>query len=299
MINVGIVGYGNLGKALEKQIKNNKNFNLIAIFSRKNMKNTYIFDEILKFKEKIDLLFLCCGSKNDLEGVAKYLIKHFNIIDCYDNHKRLKEHIKVINTEAKQHKKIALCSLGWDPGILSLIRGLFSSLDYKPITFWGKGTSQGHTEAIKQIEGVVDAIQFTVPNNDKITKIKTGEKVDIENLHLRECFVVCNTADEDRIKKTIVNMPDYFKGYKTTVKFITQKELNEIKTFSHKGEVVTYNNTLNFSLNLSSNPDFTAKVLITYANSFSKLKQMKLFGAHTIFDIPLKFIIKEDISSLL
>ena len=290
-INVGIVGIGNLGTALIKYLKNNQNFNLVATFSRRNIKNTIPYTNILDYKEKIDLLFLCVGSQNDLEPTANELVKHFNLIESYDNHRQLEKHIKNMHKLAKNNNKVVLCSIGWDPGLFSLIRAIFSSIGFKPHTFWGKGTSQGHTQAIKQINGVVDAVQFTIPNKKSINKIKNGKTPPNKNFHKRICYVNCLKQDRKRIKETIINMPDYFKDYKTKVHFISQQKLNKIKSFSHKGIVLTESNTMNFSLNLKSNPDFTAKVLIAYANSYKTLKEKKMFGAHTIFDIPLSYII--------
>lgn len=298
-INVGVVGYGNLGKAVAQQLKNHEIFNLVGVFSRRDVPHTIPISKILNFKDKIDLLFICSGSQSDLETQESVLIKHFNTIDSYDNHNRLKEHISNIDIIAKEHKKIALCSFGWDPGLFSLMRGLFYGLGFTPYSFWGKGTSQGHTQAIKQIEGVVDAIQFTIPNEECIEKLKNGDEIDNFNLHSRECFVVCNKHDEKRIEQEIITMPDYFKGYKTKVNFVSIDELNRLKSFSHKGQVLTKNNVLNFSLNLHSNPDFTASVLIAYASSFAILKEKQMFGAHTIFDIPMNYIMQKDEFSLL
>ncbi len=298
-INVGVVGVGNLGTAVINQLENHKIFNLVGVFSRRYLEGTIPFDKILTFKDKIDILFLCAGSQNDLEDHASTFIEHFNIIDCYDNHSRLKSHIKTIDEIAKENKKIALCSFGWDPGLFSLMRGLFSSLGYSPYSVWGKGTSQGHTQAIKQIDGVLDAIQFTIPNKYMIEKIKSGEDVEKNNLHSRECFVVCDPQDEERIEYEIINMPDYFKGYRTTVNFVTHEQLKQIKSFSHKGEILTKNDVMNFSLNLRSNPDFTASVMINYAKSLIKLKQEEKFGAHTIFDIPMSYIMEDDEFTLL
>ena len=292
-INVGVVGIGNLGNAVIKEILKHKEFNLVAAFSRRKLKNTTPYNQILNFKKKIDLLFLCTGSQSDLESQASFLIKHFNTIDCYDNHAKLNTHIKTINKLAKENRKIALCSFGWDPGLFSYMRGLFLSLGFTPYSFWGKGTSQGHTQAIKQINGVIDAIQFTVPNTEAINKIKSGKLIKNSNFHFRECFVVCKKEDEERIKETILNMPNYFKNCLTQVNFISLEELNKIKSFSHQGEIVTQNNIMNFSLKLPSNPEFTAKVLVTYAKSFTSLKNKQKFGAHTIFDIPLNYIINE------
>lgn len=298
-INVGIVGYGNLGKAIEEQIQNNKIFNLIGIFSRRNLSNTTPLEQIVDYKNKIDVLFLCGGSQNDLEIQATKLIKHFNTIDCYDNHNRLESYVNKMNSLAKTHNKVALCAFGWDPGLFSLMRGLFSSLGYIPNTFWGKGTSQGHTQAIKQIDGVIDAIQFTVPNPEAIEKTLNGMFVEKEKMHTRECYVVCEKQNEEKIKNQIINMPDYFKGYSTHVSFVSQEELNEMKTYSHKGTVLTKNNTINFSLNIDSNPNFTANIMINFAKSIKNLINENNFGAYTIYDIATNNIMEENKFNLL
>lgn len=294
MINVGIVGYGNLGKAVEKQLNNNENFNVVAIFSKRKTEKTISTNLILNYKNKIDILFLCVGSFCDLEKLETNLIKHFNIIDCYDNHNRLKPHIYKVNRIAKFNNKIAICSVGWDPGLFSLIRSLFFSLHHEPYSFWGKGTSQGHTQAIKSINGVIDAIQFTIPNKNIIKKLKHNKNISYKNHHKRQCFVVCKKQDRQRIKHSIINMPNYFLGYKTKVNFVSSEKLNKIKSFSHKGEVATKNNIMNFSLILPSNPDFTASVMIAYSFAFIKLKKEKKFGAFTILDLPLSYINQTD-----
>ena len=293
-INVGVVGVGNLGKSIIKQLKNHKEFNLVSIFSRRQLDNCVDIKNILDYKNQIDLLFLCGGSFNDTENQSLSLLPHFNIIDSYDNHSKLKTHITKLNKVAKSNNKIALSSIGWDPGLFSYMRGLFHALGYQPYSFWGKGTSQGHTQAIKQINGVIDAIQFTVPNKKIIKKIKNGKTFDNTDFHFRKCYVVCNKENSQSIKSEIINMPHYFKNYKTKVKFVKPNKLIKLKSFSHKGEVLTKSNEMNFSLNLNSNPDFTASVMIAYAKSITHLKKEKKFGAFTIFDIPLSYIINID-----
>ena len=231
-IPVGIVGYGNLGQNVEKKLKSSDVFDLKAIFSKRSLINAAPYSEIEGYKDKIELLFLCGGSQNELENEAFKLIKDFSIAESYDNHARLESYVNAIDFEAKKHQKIALCSFGWDPGLFSYMRGLFDSLSCPPYTFWGKGLSQGHTQAIKNISGVIDAVQFTIPNEDEIQKIKDGFDVERgKRLHKRECFVVANTFDRERIYDEIVTMPDYFEGYETSVNFVTQEELNLIKNF--------------------------------------------------------------------
>ncbi len=294
-IPVGVVGYGNLGRSVVENLQNDKTFQLEAVFSRRDLPIATSYSDILKFKDKIELLFVCGGSQNELEEQTNFLIKHFNLIESYDNHNRLKSHIQDLDLAAKGHQKIALCSFGWDPGLFSLMRGLFDSLGQNPYSFWGKGLSQGHTQAIKNIDGVIDGLQFTLPNKDIVAKIKNGESVKVsKEFHKRLCYVVCSKEKRAEIEHKIKSMPDYFLGYETEVKFVSQESLDKLKSFAHKGQVLTSNNTMNFSLNLPSNPKFTANVMTTFARAYPKLKEEKKFGAHDIFDIPMKYVLKEE-----
>lgn len=294
-IPVGVVGYGNLGRSVVENLQNDKTFQLEAVFSRRDLPIATSYSDILKFKDKIELLFVCGGSQNELEEQTNFLIKRFNLIESYDNHNRLKSHIQDLDLAAKGHQKIALCSFGWDPGLFSLMRGLFDSLGQNPYSFWGKGLSQGHTQAIKNIDGVIDGLQFTLPNKDIIAKIKNGESFKVsKDFHKRLCYVVCSKEKRAEIEHKIKSMPDYFLGYETEVKFVSQESLDKLKSFAHKGQVLTSNNTMNFSLNLPSNPKFTANVMTTFARAYPKLKEEKKFGAHDIFDIPMKYVLKEE-----
>lgn len=294
-IKAGIVGYGNLGKAIEKKIKERDEYELVAIFSKRNLSNTVDYEEIEKYKDKIDVLFLCGGSQNELEKQGLRLIENFNIVDSYDNHTKLRGYINKIDTIAKKNKRVALCSFGWDPGLFSYMRGLFDILGFTPYTFWGKGLSQGHTQAIKNIKGVVDAIQFTIPNSQVEKRIKQGEEINYsKSFHNRFCYVVAKPCDRERIKKEIVSMPDYFEGYQTKVYFVSQKRLDQLKNFAHRGEVITQKNIMNFSLNLPSNPEFTANVNLSYALAIVNLLNDKQYGAYTIMDLPLSRVIKKD-----
>ena len=294
-INVGIVGFGNLGKSLAEEIKQSDEFNLVAIFSRRNIKGTISYKKISSYKDKIQLLFLCGGSQNELELQALKNIKHFNIIECYDNHAKLNSFENKLNRLAQKNKKIALCSFGWDPGLFSLMRGIFDSLGYTPYTFWGKGMSQGHTQAIKQIDGVLDAMELTIPCEKIKKQIKSGAKITPSHLfHQRLCFVVSPKDKQKTVRENIINMPHYFKGYKTKVHFVCQKKLDRIKTLAHQGEVLTQNNVLNFSLKLPSNPKFTSKVMVCFARAFRQISNEKKYGAFTIFDFPIGYILKKN-----
>lgn len=294
-IKVGIVGFGNIGRQLKNQIQANKKFELVAIFSRRQIGGCVPFEKIENYKNKIDIMFLCVGSQTDLEKVAYRVAKNFNTIDCYDNHNRLKAYVAKRVVAAKQNQKVCLCALGWDPGLFSLMRGLFDALNFECYTFWGKGLSQGHTQAIKSLRHVKDALQFTLPDKKAMSLVENGELLPTDmQLHKRLCYVVCEPAFQQQIKQQIVNMPDYFVGCQTTVKFVNQKQLDQIKSFAHKGVVLTKNNTIKFELNLKSNPEFTARVLLAFAPALMFLFKQQKFGAYTILDLPLSLIIDKE-----
>lgn len=299
-LKVGIVGFGNIGKAIKKQIENNEEFELVAIFSKRKINGCVDYEKIEEYQGKIDLMFLCAGSQSDLEQVATRVLKNFNTIDCFDNHNKIKSYLINQQEIAEQNKKIAICSVGWDPGLFSLIRGLMDGLNLNCKTFWGKGLSQGHTQAIKNLSNVVDAVQFTVPNKRAIKQTKQGKDlVNTHSFHLRQCYVVCEKQNCKTIRQQILTMPDYFVGYKTKVKFVSLKKLNKIKSFAHKGEVVSVGDEIEFKLNLSSNPEFTAKVMLAYARALPILKKSHKFGVFTILDIPISYIIKKEKSQLI
>lgn len=299
-LKVGIVGFGNIGKAIKKQISNDENFELVAVFSKRKIKGCVEFEKIEEFQGKIDLMFLCVGSQSDLEQVATRVLKDFNTIDCFDNHNKIKNYLINQQEIAEQGKKIAICSVGWDPGLFSLIRGLMNGLNLNFKTFWGKGLSQGHTQAIKNLPNVIDAVQFTIPNKNMVRQTKQGKDlIDSYAFHLRQCFVVCEKQFCKTIRQQILTMPDYFVGYKTNVKFVSLKKLNKIKSFAHKGEVVSVGDEMEFKLKLSSNPEFTAKVMIAYARALPTLKKLHKYGVFTILDIPISYIIKKEKSQLI
>lgn len=293
-INVGIVGFGKLGKALKEELLNDKKFNLVKIFSRRRNNNCEDIKNISLYKNKIDVLFLCVGSQSDLQPLALTLVKNFNLIDVYDNHSMLKQHISALNKKCKQYKKVCFSALGWDPGVLSLVRGLYFILGLNYITTWGKGVSQGHTNAIKNISGVIDAVQFTIPIKKQVKVFKKTGFATNKSLHLRKCYVVANRHERKAINKQIINMEHYFKDYKTKIKFVTINKLNKIKTDQHKGEIITQNNVSNFSLNLKSNPHFTANIMIVYAKIITDYVKNNRYGVHTILDIPLSDLVKDN-----
>lgn len=287
-IKVGIVGYGNLGSKIAKLIFNDERFCLVAIFSRRDITSAYgsveEYNNIEKYIGKIDIMFLCGGSFSSLQDQAKRVLKNFNCIDAFDTHKKIKQHLKNCDQIAKQNKKVAFCSFGWDPGLFSLMRLIFQSVEGSSFTSWGKGISQGHTEAIKQIKDVIDAVQYTVPNKNLVKKLKQGKSVNLNNLHRRICYVYAE-KNYQKIKKKILNIPHYFKGQNVKVKFVEKAKLQTLKKSYHKGEVWTPFNTLNFSLTTDSNPTITAKILIAFALVLNEYIKEKKFGAYSILEI--------------
>lgn len=292
---VGILGYGNLGRAVEEIVLNDDRFKLICIFSHRNIKAKQSFvdsvDNLSNYKNKIDILFLCGGSSSTLVKDAKVALKLFNIIDAFDTHKKINTYIKCCDVIAKQNSKIAFCSFGWDPGLFSLMRVLFNSLDKKVYTTWGKGVSQGHGEAVRKIPNVIDAIQYTIPNKRMILKIKNGKFVK-GNIHRRLCYVVAKKIYQKEIKQKILNMPNYFVGYKTDVKFISEDEIKKHKKLYHGGEVFTLGNEFNFSLRTNSNPNLTAKIMVAYSLVEYDFRKKNMFGAYSILDISIGKLIK-------
>ncbi len=303
-INVGIVGYGNLGKAAEQAVLANKNFNLVAIFSRRlvcSKFNTKVepYNSFTDYVTKIDVMLLCGGSKSDLEIQTPEIAEYFDVINTFDTHKKIPTEFNKLNEIAKKSKHRIIMSCGWDPGIFSLIRAMFMALsNNNPITFWGKGISMGHSDAIRRISGVDDAVQFTVPNKEAIKRAKSGTLPEDMPRHFRECYVVCKPKDSARIENEIKNIPNYFKGQPTTVSFVDQNHLLKLKSkMLHRGEVISSFKTagdskckLNFSVYMDSNPNFTACIITTYINAIANLKENKVTGAFTNLDIPVSYL---------
>lgn len=307
-IKIGIVGYGNLGKAIEQNVLSNKNLTLVAIFSRRNVVskfNTMVepYNNIFEYKNKIDIMILCGGSKNDLEWQSTEIIKHFDIINSFDTHKKIASEYKKLNNLSKKSGHRGIICSGWDPGIFSITRGLFSAISTKPCyTFWGKGVSMGHSDAIRKIHNVDDGIQFTIPNQDAIKMIKAERYDESQPMHYRECFVVADAKYHKQIEHDIKNIPNYFKGQPTTVNFISQEKLLKLKSnMNHKGYILNHFKTLNgkpckleFSVSMASNPDFTANIMVAYINAVINLKKYKISGTFTPLDIPVSFLYKEN-----
>lgn len=309
MIRIGIYGYGNLGRGVEDAIKKNDDMQLVAVFTRRDPKTLKIntkdalvcsTNDIKDFKDKIDVMILCGGSATDLPVQTPEVAKLFNVVDSFDTHARVYEHFTNVNNEALKSNKTAVISTGWDPGMFSLNRAIMEAIlpngnDY---TFWGKGVSQGHSDAIRRIKGVVDARQYTVPVESSLERVRNNENPTLttREKHTRECFVVAeNKSDEARIEREIKEMPNYFADYDTTVHFITLEELKKNHNgIPHGGFVIRSgktginnenNHIIEYSLKLDSNPEFTGSVLCAYARACYKLNERGDFGCKTVFDI--------------
>ena len=296
-IKVAILGYGNLGKALEENIIKEKIFKLVGIFTRRsNISSPFstpVFNRqnLLNFQNKIDLLLLCSGNQSDMLNDAPFFTKYFNTINTFDTHELIEKLQSRLNKIAKKHNHFCIVSAGWDPGLFSQIRLMFSSILSSPCnSFWGPGTSLGHTQAVKQIPALEDALAITLPNPKAIAQAKTG-KVS-EEKHSRQVFVVSNNPQQNKqIETSIKQMDHYFKNQTVSVKFVSQKKLNSIKNFSHSGQIfctnLAKNNNilLQMSASMQSNPDLTAKIVLSYARVIKKLIKKYPSGAYT----PLHF----------
>ena len=303
-INVGIVGYGNLGKAVEHELLKNSNYNLVAIFSRRLIKsnfNTLVepYENHINYIGKIDIILLCGGSISDLEIQTPEIAKYFDTINTFDTHAKIKSQLNILNKLTSKHKTRAIISCGWDPGIFSIIRGImFAVSKTEPITFWGKGISMGHSDALRRVDGVVDGVQFTIPNKDSIRLAKKGLLDDGTPLHTRDCYVVCNKNKEKQIEQQIKEIPNYFFGQPTNVSFVSTKHLAKLKhKMQHKGEIISFfktaknnNCSMKFVAKMQSNPYFTAKIMISYLNAIINLKNLGISGAFTPLDLPISFL---------
>ncbi|GIP24989.1 diaminopimelate dehydrogenase [Paenibacillus sp. J23TS9] len=304
-ITVGIVGYGNLGKGVEKAIRQNQDMQLEAIFTRREPNGVEAgvpvvhISEAEKYIGKIDVMILCGGSATDLPEQGPEFAKMFNTVDSFDTHARIPEYFATVDAEASTAGHVSVISTGWDPGLFSLNRMLAEAIlpEGKEYTFWGRGVSQGHSDAIRRVEGVKNGVQYTIPVEDAVAKVRAGENPELSTRqkHLRECFVVTEEgADQARIEKEIKEMPNYFSDYDTTVNFISEDELKaNHSAMPHGGTVLRSGRTgenstqiIEFGLKLDSNPEFTASVLVAYARAAAKLSAQGDKGAKTVFDIP-------------
>ena len=306
---IGIYGYGNLGRGIECAIKNNNDMELVAVFTRRDPQSVKIQTEaakvfaaadVDKFKDKIDVMVICGGSATDLPKQTPELAKMFNVVDSFDTHARIPEHFANVDKAAKEGGNIALISAGWDPGMFSLNRLYATAIlpngnDY---TFWGKGVSQGHSDAIRRVKGVKNGKQYTIPVESALAAVRNGEnpKLTTRQKHTRECFVVAEEgADLAAIEKEIKEMPNYFADYDTTVHFISEEELEKNHSgIPHGGFVFRtgctgwnneHNHVIEYSLKLDSNPEFTASVIAAYARAIYRLHQEGGIGCKTVFDI--------------
>ena len=307
-IRIGIFGYGNLGRGVECAIRQNPDMELVAVFTRRNPETVktvtgaavYHADLVTEMKDKIDVMILCGGSATDLPVQTPALAKFFNVIDSFDTHAKIPEHFANVDAVAKESGKIGIISVGWDPGMFSLNRlyGGAILVDGKDYTFWGKGVSQGHSDAIRRVEGVADGKQYTIPVERALEAVRSGANPELSTRekHIRECFVVAKEgADQERIAQEIKNMPNYFADYDTTVHFISQEELNrDHNGIPHGGFVIRsgktganleHNHIIEYSLKLDSNPEFTASVLVAYARAAYRLHQEGQCGCKTVLDI--------------
>ena len=309
MIRIGIAGYGNLGRGVEAAVKNNPDMELVAVFSRRDPDSVkirtegvrvYPYDKIADYKNDIDVIINCGGSAKDLPESTPAIAENFNVIDSFDTHAKIPEHFASVDAKAKAGNKIAIISVGWDPGMFSLNRLYMNAIlpngnDY---TFWGKGVSQGHSDAIRRIDGVIDARQYTVPVESAVESVRNGENPTLttRQKHTRECYVVVEDgADKARIENEIKTMPNYFADYDTTVNFISLEELQrDHMGIPHGGSVIRSGftgfdletkHTIEYSLKLESNPEFTGSVLTAYARAAYRLSQNGESGCKTVFDI--------------
>lgn len=307
-IRIGIVGYGNIGRGVEQSIKRNDDMELKAVFTRRDPASVKIqtegaevkhFDDMEAMKDDIDVMILCGGSATDLPVIGPKVAASFNTIDSFDTHAKIPEYFANVDKAAKEGKNVSIISVGWDPGMFSLNRLYAESIlvQGSTYTFWGKGVSQGHSDAIRRIEGVKNGIQYTVPIEAAVDQVRSGSEPELttRQKHLRECYVVAEEgADKAAIEEAIKTMPNYFDEYDTTVTFITEEELKENRSkMPHGGFVIRTGETgcegnkhvIEYSLKLDSNPEFTGSVLVAYARAAHRLSKKGESGARSVFDI--------------
>ena len=308
-IKIGILGYGNLGKGVECAVKHNPDMELAAVFTRRDKASLKVLtpgvkvcsvQEAESMKDEIDVMILCGGSATDLPVQTPELAKNFHVVDSFDTHARIPEHFEAVDAAAKESGHVGIISVGWDPGMFSLNRLYGSAVlpEGKDYTFWGRAVSQGHSDAIRRVEGVKDARQYTVPVEAALQAVRNGENPELttRQKHTRECFVVAEEgADLKRIEEEIVTMPNYFADYDTTVHFISEEELmRDHKGIPHGGFVIRtgktgweneHSHVIEYSLKLDSNPEFTASVIAAYARAAYRLGKEGVTGCKTVFDI--------------
>jgi diaminopimelate dehydrogenase len=308
MIKIGIVGYGNLGRGVECAIRQNPDMELTAVFTRRSPETLKILtpdvpvvslNDIQAWKGKLDVLILCGGSATDLPAMTPALAKDFNVIDSFDTHAKIPQHFAAVDGPAKEGGNIAFISVGWDPGLFSINRLYAAAIlpEGKDYTFWGRGVSQGHSDAVRRLSGVVDCRQYTVPVPEALDRVRSGENPELttREKHTRYCYVVAEEgADKAEIEKAIVTMPNYFADYDTTVEFITAEEMaRDHSGLPHGGSVIRSGvtgwngeskQTIEYKLTLDSNPQFTSSVLVAMARAAVRMKARGISGCQTIFD---------------
>ena len=308
-IRVGILGYGNLGKGVESAIAQNDDMELKAVFTRRNPENVKVrtagvkvlqADELSHMQDELDVLILCGGSATDLPVQTPQYASMYNVVDSFDTHARIPEHFAAVDAAAKKAGKVSLISCGWDPGMFSLNR-LYANCvlpEGKDYTFWGKGVSQGHSDAVRRIEGVKDCRQYTIPVEKAVEAVRSGSNPELttREKHTRECFVVAEEgADLAKIENEIKTMPNYFSDYDTTVHFITEEEMKRDHSgLPHGGMVIRtgvtgmekeHKHVIEYSLKLDSNPEFTGSVIVAYARAVSRINKEGMSGCKTVFDV--------------
>ena len=316
-IRIGIVGYGNIGRGVEQSIKRNDDMELKAVFTRRDPASVKIqtegaevkhFDDMEAMKDDIDVMILCGGSATDLPVIGPKVAASFNTIDSFDTHAKIPEYFANVDKAAKEGKNVSIISVGWDPGMFSLNRLYAESIlvQGSTYTFWGKGVSQGHSDAIRRIEGVKNGIQYTVPIEAAVDQVRSGSEPELttRQKHLRECYVVAEEgADKAAIEEAIKTMPNYFDEYDTTVTFITEEELKENHSkMPHGGFVIRTGETgcegnkhvIEYSLKLDSNPEFTSCVIVAYARAAYRLYKEGQSGCKTVFDIAPAYLSAKD-----
>ena len=309
MIKIGIVGYGNLGRGVECALKQNPDMELKAVFTRRAPETLNILtpnvpvapmDDILSWKDKLDVLILCGGSATDLPAQTPALAKHFHVIDSFDTHAKIPRHFAAVDAAAKEGGKLAVISVGWDPGLFSVNRLYAAAIlpEGKDYTFWGRGVSQGHSDAVRRLPGVADCRQYTIPVPEALDRVRNGENPELttREKHTRYCYVVAEEgADKAEIEKAIVTMPNYFADYDTTVEFITAEQMaRDHSGLPHGGSVIRSGvtgwngesrQTIEYKLTLDSNPQFTASVLVCLARAAFRMAARGEAGCRSIFDV--------------
>jgi len=321
-IRIGIFGYGNLGRGVEAAIRQNSDMTLAAVFTRRAPETLKIntqgvpvlhVDAAEKMKGEIDVMILCGGSATDLPVQTPALARHFNVVDSFDTHAKIPEHFAAVDKAAKESGKVGIISVGWDPGMFSLNRLYAGAIlpDGEDYTFWGRGVSQGHSDAIRRIEGVRNAKQYTIPVDSALEAVRSGScpTLTTREKHTRECFVVADEgADLERIEREIKEMPNYFADYDTTVHFITEEELlRDHSGIPHGGFVIRtgktgfereHSHVIEYSLKLDSNPEFTASVIVAYARAAARMATEGQKGCKTVFDVAPAYLRRESAADL-